>query len=152
MRVTNKKTITLLVVAGCVLFAYWLWLLIRPIEIVAVHNDGSHSSVLVKAFPLTNNGKIDWWLKNKELLKDKYGIPVSDSNGSFTMVFWYFGDGYKEEGKYDRRCFDDMKTKVNCIEKEKAFTVTNSPNLGITFTVHDGVYQLQKNGDIIKIE
>ncbi|WON78997.1 DUF943 family protein [Serratia sp. UGAL515B_01] len=39
-----------------------LWLLNRPIEIVAVHQDENFSSVLVKNFPITDQGKINWWL------------------------------------------------------------------------------------------
>ncbi len=53
------------------------------------------------------------------MLKDKYSIPKPASDGFYTVIFWDFGDGYKEEGKYDRRCFDDMKTSKNCIDKTR---------------------------------
>ena len=99
---------------------YFLWVFLRPVEIVAVHQDGNYSYVLVKNFPLTEKGKIDWWLMNKDMLKQRYGIPKPASYGAFTIVFWDFSGGYMEEGKYDRRCFADMKPPVNCIEKTKS--------------------------------
>ena len=87
------------------------------------------------------------------MLKDKHGIPKPDSGGYFYVTFWWFGEGYKEEGKYDRLCFNDIKTKVNCIEKDAVFSVDKSRNFGVTFTVYDGDnYRLGQNGDIIKDE
>ncbi|MFU9136352.1 DUF943 family protein [Erwinia tasmaniensis] len=152
MTVKNKKILILLFLTGCVLLGYWLWLSLRPVEVVAVHDNGNHSYVLVRSLPLTDKGKINWWLKNKEILKEKYDIPKPSSSGYFTVIFWDFGDGYKEEGKYDRLCFDDMKTKVNCIEKDAVFSVDKSRNMGLMFTVYDGDnYRLDHNGDIIKV-
>lgn len=151
MKVKNKKTIALLTLVICVLLGYWSWLSLRPIEIAAVHHrEYGFSSVLVRNFPFTDQGKIDWWLKNKNMLKEKYGIPKSDKDGSFTIVFWLFGEGYKETDGYDRLCFDDMPTPLNCIDKDAVFSVSNSNNLGYVFTTYDGKYQLQKNGDIVK--
>ncbi|SCB84438.1 DUF943 family protein [Kosakonia oryziphila] len=152
MRVKNKKTIMLLVVAGCVLLGCWLWLSLRTVEIVAVHEDGNHASVLVKAFPVTDKGKVNWWLKNKDMLRDKYDIPKPSSSGNFTIIFWDFGDGYKEEGKYDRRCFDNMKTKENCIEKNAVFAVRQYHDDDVIFATYEGRYSLNKSGDIIKIK
>ncbi|MBT0723949.1 DUF943 family protein [Rosenbergiella sp. S61] len=153
MRVKNKKTIVPLFLAGCVLLGYWLWLSLRPVEIIAIHHRSSgFSDVLVTSFPPTDKGKINWWLKNKDRLKDKYGIPKPDSDGYFYVTFWMFGEGYKKEGKYDRLCFDDMKKKVNCIEKDAVFSVDKSRNMGVMFTVYDGDnYRLDHNGDIIKV-
>ena len=61
----------LLLLAGCTGMGYWYWLCLRPVEIVAVHKEDHHASVLVKTFPLTDKGKISWWLKNKNILKEK---------------------------------------------------------------------------------
>ncbi|CAE1144304.1 DUF943 family protein [Serratia sp. Tan611] len=145
-----RVKLVLLVIAG-VLIGYASWLLLRPVKIVAVHEDGHFSSVLVKSFPFTTRGKIEWWLQNKDMLKERYGIPKSASYGDFSITFWLFGDGYKEEGKYDRRCFDDMKTKVNCIEKDITFSVSKSENLGVIFVVEHGIYRIDKNGKIAKV-
>ena len=121
--IINKKILITSLTAGGALLAALLRLSLRPVEIVAVHQDGNYSSVLVKNFPITDNGKISWWLKNKILLKAQHDIPKPASYGSYTIIFWDFGDGYKEEGKYDRLCFADMETKKNCIEKEKVMTI-----------------------------
>ncbi|WP_421505094.1 DUF943 family protein [Erwinia rhapontici] len=152
MKVKNKKAFYASSCVCAVLLGLCTWLSLRPVEIVAIHNDGEFSSVLVKNFPLTNSGKINWWLKNKEALDSKYKIPNSDSDGSFTIVFWLFGDGYKEQGKYDRRCFIDMKTKENCIDKKRVFSVETGRNNDILFTVRDGIYRMNKKGEIVKYE
>jgi hypothetical protein len=153
MRVKKKQAIVLFFLTGCMLLGYWLWLSLRTVEIVAIHHRSSgFSDVLVTNFPPTDKGKIKWWLKNKDMLKNKYAIPSPDSDGYFYVTFWSFGDGYKEEGKYDRLCFDDMKKKINCIEKDAIFSVDKSKNMGIMFTVYDGDnYRLDQNEDIIKI-
>ncbi|WNJ78433.1 DUF943 family protein [Cedecea neteri] len=148
--VLKIKTFALLLLAACALSTWGLWITLRPVEIIAVHEKGSHSSVLVKSFPLTDKGKINWWLKKKAMLKNKYSIPKPDQEGYFVMVFWYFGDGYKEEGKYDRRCFDDTPPPLNCIEKDKAFTVWTDRHNNVFFGVHDGKYRINDKGQMIK--
>ena len=151
MKLKNKLTIYALLIFGCVLISYLIWSSMRPVEIIAIHNRGSHfNSVIVKNFPFTDRGKIAWWLKNKEILKGKYNIPNPGPDGTFYLTFWLFGDGYKEEGKYDRLCFEDMKTKKNCIEKDIVFSVDNSRNMGTMFEAYDGTYRLQNNGEIVK--
>jgi len=152
VRVKNKKTIALFTLAACVLLGYWLWLSLRPVEIVAVHRDGEFSSVLVKNFPFTDRGKISWWLKNKDMLKEKYNIPQPDKNAFFSIVFWDFADGYKERGKYDRRCFDDIQPPLNCIDKNRIFSIWNTTGNNFSFGVGDGEYTMDKNGSIIRNE
>ncbi|SQA96852.1 Enterobacterial putative membrane protein (DUF943) [Cedecea neteri] len=88
MTVKYKKTLALLFLTASALAAYGLWLMLRPVEIVAVHKQGNHSSVLVKSFPPTEKGKINWWPQNKDVLKNKYNIPEPDQDGYFVMVFW----------------------------------------------------------------
>lgn len=150
MRANNRKTLYALLLGGCALLIYFLWLSLRPVEIIAVHKDGEFSSVLVKNFSSTDKGKINWWLNNKEMLQRQYDIPSLSSDGFFTVTFWDFGEGYKEEGKYDRRCFEDMKNPKNCIDKNKLFSVENDRNNDILFSVYDGVYRMKKNGEMVK--
>ncbi|WP_336819006.1 DUF943 family protein [Cedecea sp. MMO-103] len=152
MTFKNKKTRFMLLGVGCVLAGYLLWQSFCPVEIVAVHQRNTYSSVLVKNFPFTKKGKINWWLENKDMLKARYDIPRPASYGGYTIIFWLFGEGYKEEGKYDRLCFDDMKTKINCIDKDSVFRISNSKNRGLTFTFDDGIYRLEGNGSIKKID
>ncbi|THB85260.1 DUF943 family protein [Pantoea allii] len=46
-------------------------------------------------------------------------------SGYVSNIFWRCGDAYKEEGKYDRLCFYDMK-KVNFIEKDAIPSIFNN--------------------------
>ncbi|MBS0975634.1 DUF943 family protein [Serratia rubidaea] len=142
-----------LLLTACVSIVYISWLFLRPVEIVAVHQRNNFSAVLVKNFPLTDQGKISWWMKNKDRLKERYGVPIPVTNGSFYITFWLFGDGYKEEGKYDRLCFDDMDTKFNCIEKDAVFSVNNDSRNRIHFTTYSGDdYLLKDNGEVVSYE
>ncbi|WP_342754713.1 DUF943 family protein [Pantoea sp. MBD-2R] len=153
MTVKNKKFFSVLLLVSGSFLGYVLWRLLSPVEVIAVHQRNNFSDVLVKNFPFTDRGKISWWLKNKEILKTKYNIPQPASYGNFTIMFWSFGDGYKEEGKYDRLCFKDMKTKVNCIEKDAIFSVNNDSQNRIHFTVYDGDnYLLKENGEVVEYE
>lgn len=147
-----RKKLIFAFFTGLVVVTYSLWLLIRPAQIVAVHEDGNHSYILVNHFPFTDSGKISWWLANQKELKDIYHIPKPASYGSFTIVFWSFGDGYKKEGKYDRFCFIDMATDVNCIEKDAVFSVSKSTNSGTRFVVGDNAYQLNSFNKPVKMK
>lgn len=150
MKVVNKSFCWKLLTFSIALLAFFYWFTGRPVNIIAVHHDGSFNSVLVDHFPVTARGKISWWLENRDMLKQRYGIPKVSSYGSYTIVFWYFGDGYMEEGKYDRLCFREMKTEKNCIEKDKAFTVSDGGNSGLYFLANESYYQLSDSGKIVK--
>ncbi|UQY45701.1 DUF943 family protein [Erwinia sp. PK3-005] len=148
--IKNKKLCWTILIITAIAVSYFLWLSLRPVKIVAVHDDGNYSDVLVNQFPITVRGKIGWWRENREMLKSHYGIPKPSLSGSYTITFWLFGDGYMEEEKYDRLCFLEMKTKKNCIEKEKTFTVRYSKHSGLYFLAHDGYYQITDSGKIVK--
>lgn len=75
MTVKNKKILILFFLAVCGLLGYWVWLFLRSVEIVAVHQENNYSDVLVRSFPATDKGKISWCLENKNMLKEKYSIP-----------------------------------------------------------------------------
>lgn len=145
-----KKPLLIPLVAGAVLIGYFFWLTSRPIDIIAVHEDGNYSSVLVKNFPVTDKGKIDWWLKNKDILKSRYDIPKPAAYGGYDVTFWNFGDGYKED-KYDRLCFNDMQTKMNCIDKEPVFTIKRFKYEGEIFITYEGRYKLNENGELMRV-
>ncbi|PVU26012.1 hypothetical protein A8M58_21170 [Yersinia pestis] len=122
----------------------------KPVKIIAVHQRNNYSDILVENFPITDSGKIAWWIKNKSMLAEKYKIPKPASYGSFTIIFWDFGDGYQEEGKYDRLCFDDMKTAENCIDKNSFLTVRNTPDNRV-FIVDNGKYLLKESNKVTKV-
>jgi len=150
---TNLKvSLIVLSLSLLTLASYVSWSDSTSVKIIAVHQEENFSEVLVKNFPITDAGKIKWWLKNKELLKNKYNIPRPGENGNFYMNFWDFGEGYKKLGKYDRRCFADMKPPKNCIDKTAVFSVENDRDGSILFTVYDGVYRMEREGELKKIK
>ena len=152
MTANHKNILSILVVAASALMSYFLWLTLQQVRIIAVHQNNNYTDILVENFPVTDKGKINWWLSNKAKLKENYKIPVTSANGFFSVTFWNFGAGYKEKEKYDRLCFKDMNTRKNCIEKDAIFTIDRSNNTGVIFTVYDGTYHLKNDGEIIKIK
>ncbi len=148
LRNKNFSLLSLLLISALI---YFLWMEFKPVKIIAIHQQDNFSDVLVNNFPITDNGKIAWWMKNKNMLSDKYKIPKPASDGFFTITFWDFGDGYQEEGKYDRLCFDDMKTAEDCIDKNSFLTVRNTPDNRVFFIVDNGKYLLQENNKVIKV-
>ncbi|CAI1751781.1 Enterobacterial putative membrane protein (DUF943) [Serratia quinivorans] len=150
MKEKIKKPFCILTLVVCVALCYILWLSLRPVEIIAVHQRNNYSDVLVKNFPFTEKERINWWMENKSLLKDKYNIPKPAKDGFFSVIFWDFGDGYKQEGKHDRLCFYDMKTEINCIDKNALIMVRYSKNTELSFRLDSGIYRLQENGKIVK--
>ncbi|MGV3345410.1 DUF943 family protein [Enterobacteriaceae bacterium LUAb1] len=152
MKIKGKIYSSVLLIIACIV-SYFLWSSMRSVEIIAVHHrESNFSDILVRHFPFTDKGKITWWLENKSRLEKEFNIPDVGPDGFFYITFWNFGDGYKEEGKYDRLCFDDMKTKINCIEKDAVFSVNTDREKRIFFTVYDGTYLMKKQGEIIKIK
>ncbi|MCG8709866.1 DUF943 family protein [Brenneria sp. 4F2] len=145
---SKKRVIAVLAVLAVVYGIIWLS---RPVKIVAIHQKQHFSHVLVLNFPLTNRGKIDWWLKNREMLQEKYAIPKRSSYGSFTITFWDFGEGYKES-EYDRRCFEDMQTEKNCIEKQLVFAIDDNGKGDITLKTPSQWYKQQPDGKIVPYE
>ncbi|PCN67127.1 hypothetical protein A8V19_20930, partial [Yersinia pestis] len=124
----------------------------HPVEIISVHQRNNYSDILVRNFPFTEKGKINWWLENRDMLKAKYSIPKPASDGFYTIIFWDFGDGYKEEGKYDRLCFSDMNTTKNCIEKEKYMTIYKIKNDEPLFSFDGNRYFLNEHNKIVKMK
>ena len=150
MNINMKNNLRILCIIGGVLSGFFLCFIYRPVEIIAVHGDGNYSYVLVKGFPITDRGKISWWLKNKDLIGKRYDIPKPAGYGSYNVTFWDFGDGYKED-KYDMLCFDDMPKKINCIDKTPLFTVKRFGYESEIFITYEGRYKLSDTGKIIKV-
>ena len=141
MKFSLKKCGIVACIVGALLLA---WINLRPVEVVAVHQDDQLTYILVRNFPLTDKGKITWWLAHANELKAKYAIPRPGPYGLYSISFWDFGDGYKEDA-FDLFCFSDMKTKKNCVEKNFVFMVNNTSDGTVVFTTDVDKYTL-KNG------
>ncbi|WP_312777622.1 DUF943 family protein [Pseudescherichia sp.] len=154
MNFKDKKNTYILSSLTCIMLGYLLWLLLRPVKIVDVHKDGDISHILVKSFPLTDKGKINWWLENEKRIKIHYNVPQSESQKSFTVIFWDFGNGYKEKGdesKDDRFCFSDLLPPKNCIDKSKLFYISSGKDTGISFVTDHAIYRIKKDGELVKM-
>jgi len=153
MKSKNNKILLTILIFIFMLIAYFFWRSLRPVDIIAVYQDDDYSSVLLRIFPITDRGQINWWLKNKDMLQRRYNIPQPDSDGNFTVIIWGFGEGYKEQGdesKDDRFCFVDFHTPKNCIDKNKEFYLTYSKNTGINFITNSTIYRIDKSGKSVK--
>lgn len=144
MKFSLKKCGIVACIAGALLLA---WINLRPVELVAVHQHNEFAYILVRNFPLTDRGKIAWWLAHTDELKAKYGFPHPGLYGLYSISFWDFKDGYKEDA-FDLFCFRDMKTRKNCIEKNIVFSVDNTRYGTVFFTTDYGRYTL-KDGKIV---
>lgn len=97
----------------------WVGYLLQPTEIIDVHYKAENDSyfAIVKHFPVTDQGKIQWWEKNKNFMEHKYHLPIHSRK--FSIGFWIAD--YKIDSGTDRDsdllCFQDMNSKENCIEK-----------------------------------
>lgn len=147
----NNRLIYSVILSILILAGLFTWFTQRPVKIIAVHENGHYSSVLVKQFPVTDRGKIDWWVQNKNILQKIYGIPKPSDWGYFNVMFWDFGDGYKKQDKSERLCFEDMKTEERCIDKNKIFSVERDRHGNTLFTVNDGRYQMNENGEVVRL-
>ena len=135
-------------IAACLAVALILaWINLRQVEVVAVHQHNEFAYILVRNFPLKDKGKIAWWLEHADELKAKYAIPHPGPYGLYSVSFWDFKDGYKEDA-FDLFCFRDMKTKKNCIEKNVVFRVDNARDGTVIFNTIIDKYKL-KDGKIV---
>lgn len=118
------KKISLTLTFAAILL-YGGWRIYQPVEIDAVHKDRgvSYASVLVRHFPWTVRGRIEWWEQNRERLRAEYGIPHPDTDGTFQVVFWAWDGIYRvnhgTDEDSDLRCFEDMTVDARCIEKSE---------------------------------
>lgn len=92
-----KKSLTVMILL--IIFSYLLWQVIRPVEIVAAH-DGD--TLLVKHFPFSKIRQINWWKKNKSMIKEKYDVPRINRFGYYSVFIHEFGNGYREDRGFDQ--------------------------------------------------
>ncbi|MGR7197387.1 DUF943 family protein [Klebsiella aerogenes] len=144
-----KRIVTTVIV---LIVAYCIWLAVRPSKIVRVDN----SAVFVEHLPMTTEGKLKWWLKNKELLQEKYHIINKPYN--FTVSIMSF-DGYDELPKGtmdgsidDYTCFYDTNGKhEKCVYNNIAIIVRGQLK-GKQFINIDGKTYIQKDDGKVELE
>lgn len=137
-----------------IVIVFSLWEDIYPVKIIDVHrstNSLGYDDIIVDHFPLTDRGRINWWLSQRDMLKKKYNIP---SGQRFVLMVWDVGDGYlRDSPREDYFCFPDMTSEKNCIEKNNLLEVTfRFPESNkIRFYVGDNMYVMnKKDGSMTK--
>lgn len=93
------------------IITYCIWIAVRPAKIIRADK----GAVFVEHLPMTTEGKLKWWMNNKELLQQKYHVINKQYN--FTVTIMNF-NGYEELPKGvrdgsidDYTCFDDTDQK-----------------------------------------
>ncbi|WP_343646383.1 DUF943 family protein [Enterobacter sp.] len=149
-----KKSWLFYIASALSVVVFSLWDDIYPVKIIDVHRSTDrmgYDYIIVDHFPLTDWGRINWWLSQRDRLKEKYHIPAGHR---FVLTVWDVGDGYLRDSSHeDYFCFPDMTSEKNCIEKikllEVAFRFPESNK--ISFIVGRNLYVMNKrNGSVTK--
>ncbi|OAE06609.1 DUF943 family protein [Pantoea sp. OXWO6B1] len=142
----------IVVIVFFLIITYCTWIVLRPIKIVRVDN----GVVFVEHLPMTTEGKLEWWMNNKELLQKKYHIINKEYN--FTVTIMNF-NGYEELPKGtmdgsidDYTCFDDTDEKhEKCVYKNIAIIIRGNLN-GKQFINIDGKTYIQTDDKKVELE
>jgi len=131
------------------LAVYFIWIAERPTKIVRVDK----GEVFVEHLPMTTEGKLNWWLKNKELLQNKHHIINTPDN--FTVIVLNFG-GYEQLPKGSRdgsiddyTCFDDTNNEhKKCVYNSIALVVRGSVDGKAFINIGDKTYIQDSDGKV----
>jgi len=152
---SKKIQLTIFLLLLLLALTYGVWRMAQPVQVDAIHKDGSHSNILVTHFPFTDRGRIEWWEKNKARLITEYGIPEPDNDGDYTVLFWAWDGVYRKYGSVyedsDLRCFEDKKDEARCIIKSDIpLHVSRSRHGRLTYYIgrsHSAVYSRKTEND-----
>ena len=142
-----KKSWFIYTAIAFAVIVYSSWEHIYPVKIIDVHRSTDkfdYDDIIVDHFPLTDRGRINWWLSQRDMLKEKYNIP---SGQEFVLTVWDVGDGYlRDSPREDYFCFPDMTSEKNCIEKNNLLKVDArfSDNNTVNFIIDDKKYIMNK--------
>lgn len=128
---------------------YCIWIAVRPAKIVRVDN----GAVFVEHLPMTTEGKLKWWLENKDSLQNKYHIINTSDN--FTVIIMNF-DGYEKlptgtrDGSIDDyTCFDDTNGEhKKCVYNSIELVVRGSVNGKTFINIGDKTYIQDSDGRV----
>lgn len=134
------------------IIAYCIWIAVRPAKIIRVDN----GAVFVEHLPMTTEGKLKWWMNNKELLQQKYHVINKQYN--FTVTIMNF-NGYEELPKGvrdgsidDYTCFDDTDQKhEKCVYNNIAIIIRGNLD-GKQFINIDGKTYIQTQDGKVELK
>lgn len=128
---------------------YCIWIAVRPAKIVRVDN----GAVFVEHLPMTTEGKLKWWLENKDSLQNKYHIINTPDN--FTVIIMNF-DGYEKlptgtrDGSIDDyTCFNDTNGEhKKCVYNSIALVIRGSLDRKEFINIGDKTYIQSSDGRV----
>lgn len=129
---------------------YLLFNVYRPIEVVAVYHDKNYVDVIVKNFPSDDKDKIAWWLDNNKMLTERASFSMPPSDSRYFITLWDYGDGFQKKTDDDMLCFTQIKSDINCIDKQALLIISNNYVGDVFFTVDNARYRLA-NDKIIEV-
>lgn len=141
----------LIAVAIFVITAFYnLWTL-RKVNIIYIDSyKDMMLDIVVDHLPLTDKGRIEWFLENKRKLQKKH--PEFNEN-TYEIVFLDIGEGFmssRDNYHEDLRCFESLKKEKNCIQKNDLLVI-HFYDGGVTdFDIGFGgpAYRVYSNGKI----
>lgn len=128
---------------------YCIWIAVRPAKIVRVDN----GAVFVEHLPMTTEGKLKWWLENKDSLQNKYHIINTPDN--FTVIIMNFDDyeklptGTRNGSIDDYTCFDDTNGEhKKCVYNSIALVIRGSFDRKAFINIGDKTYIQSSDGRV----
>ena len=106
-----------------------------PVKVIGIHKPGTTSTVVVvKNFPITREGKIRWWEKNRLQLQQKFPFIGSPQNHRVLFFVSSYRKNHGTDEDSDLLCFKDMASEKNCISKEnRPLVVWYNPDSSIEY-------------------
>ena len=119
----------------------------QPMEVVdIIKNSQGLSDDIVLNKPLLNELHfIDWWKKNKIIIRDKYQVPdIEQGKKTYSIYVWDIGDGYETDKngeykpgfipeKYDQICFMELVQEERCVERKNRYAYIAEKDTGWSF-------------------
>lgn len=171
----NRKCDFFVVILSVLVCGYLLWTQL-PVSIIRAGSDVEYDPiflngldggskpeseamefyyVVVNHFPLTEWGRIHWYLEHKDELKKKYRVPDSVS---YHISFWDIGGGFtsiQTSGDSDLYCLPPRQNeKEHCLEKKWLLNVEFEAGYYERFFFRESGYYwiAMPNGKIIRLK
>ena len=162
MKISRRIVSMLIIIGICAAAVFYGVRHTRPARVVYVSSEQNISDVVAVNLPDTDASLLAWWKNNRDALRTNFNIPRPDSaDGSWTIVFWNYGDGFKASNEHESPflnpfyketyCFDSIKSDRNCIDKDIAMMVSQSTNGAVFITTANGHYHIDRDGERIPL-
>lgn len=147
-----RKFAILLVTFAAIAGGSFLYLNTRQVTVITAFHNQYTAQILVDHLPITNTARINWWLNTRAEIYMQHNIPSSNTESPWFVTIYAFGDGYKEEGKGDRRCFSEISSPRHCIDKTILMSINQMRSGDSEINVDDTVYILSQDGKRTQVQ